>query len=359
MGSRIESLDRNFVPAAVTGDQAWYDILEFGLEGRGFTDTSTPFDRLPARAKTMVRPDVWGLSQCSTGLCARFITDATSIAARWSLRYDFQPMQHMAGTGVGGLDLYVKVNGQWRRQGTARPEQPRDNQQALVSAESPMTPGKREFLLYLPLYSGVQSVGIGVPREATIRPAPARPAGRSLPLCFYGTSIVQGCCASRPGMAYPAILGRWLDRPSINLGFSGNGRAEIELAHLLAEIESAVYVIDPLPNLMPEQVHQRLMPFVRTLRQKRPTTPIVLVENITYQIGDPIPQVVDRSTGNNREMRTVFEQSQAAGIDHLHYQPGTHLLDEDGEGTVDGTHPTDLGFMQMARTMRPLLESLI
>ena len=92
-----------------------------------------------------------------------------------------------------------------------------------------------EFMLYLPLYNGVKSVEIGVPRDASFAAAAPRPAERSKPIVFYGTSITQGGCASRPGMVHTAIVGRRFDRPVINLGFSGNGRMEPELAELIAD----------------------------------------------------------------------------------------------------------------------------
>jgi lysophospholipase L1-like esterase len=319
----------------------------------------TPFDRLPAKAQPVVSQHVWALGMHSAGLCARFVTDATSLSVRWSLREDLQAMPHMAATGQAGIDLYVRVNGQWRCQATARPYQPRHNQEMLIRDDSPMTPGRREFLLYLPLYSGVESVSVGVPKGAVIQPAPPWPKERAQPICFYGTSIVHGGCASRPGMAYPAILGRWLDRPAINLGFSGNGKAEVELAQLLSEIDAAVYVIDPLPNLMSDQVAERITAFVKTLRQHRPTTPIVLVESITYQQGDRPPMTVARSRDSNRALRESFEQLQSAGIGRLHYIPTTNLLGDDGEGTVDGTHPTDLGFYRMAQGMLPTLQAIL
>src|SRR5205823_11246646 len=97
-----------------------------------------------------------------------------------------------------------------------------------------------------------------------------RPASRRKPVVFYGTSITQGGCASRPGMVHTAILGRRLDRPVINLGFSGNGKMEPELAALLAELDPAVYVLDCLPNLNAQEIRERVGPFVRTLRQARP-----------------------------------------------------------------------------------------
>ncbi len=130
-------------------------------------------------------------------------------------------------------------------------------------------------------------------------------------------------------MAYPAILGRWLDRPSINLGFSGNGRAEIELARLLAKIESAVYVIDTLPNLNPPDVKERLSPFVREIRLARPATPVVLVENITYQRGDPLPENMNQTNEKNHALRRSFEQLQSEGVGNLYYLPGTDLLGDD------------------------------
>jgi hypothetical protein len=109
-------------------------------------------------------------------------------------------------------------------------------------------------LLYLPLYNGVVDVAIGVPEAAVLAAAPVR---RELPVVFYGTSITQGGCASRTGTCHVAFLGRWLDRPVINLGFSGNGRMEPEVAELLSEIEAAAYIIDCLPNMNGDLVSER------------------------------------------------------------------------------------------------------
>src|SRR5258705_7674130 len=135
-------------------------------------------------------------------------------------------------------------------------------------------PAQGESLLHLPLYNGVSSVEIGLPKTATLARTTDRPKDRARPILFYGTSITQGGCASRPGMVHTAILGRRHDRPIINLGFSGNGKMEPELADLLAELDPAVYVLDCLPNMTAEEVEQRVEPFVRTLRKAHPTTPI-------------------------------------------------------------------------------------
>src|SRR5262249_19122837 len=139
---------------------------------------------------------------------------------------------------------------------------------------------KREYLLYLPLYNGVSSVEIGIPRDNTLAKGPPRPALRQQPIVYYGSSITQGGCASRPGMAYTALLGGGLDRPVINLGLSGKGKAEPEVARLLAELDPAVYALDTT-NLTVKEVAERVEPFVRTLLKAHPKTPVLLVEDAT------------------------------------------------------------------------------
>src|SRR5262249_28093654 len=175
----------------------------------------------------------------------RFRSDATEVHARWTLTGKNLAMNHMPATGVSGLDLYAKSpQGKWQWLGVGRPTAQTNTG---VLAKGLPASGTRELLLYLPLYNGVSSVEIGLPKAAKLSKA-ALPAYRK-PIVFYGTSITQGGCASRPGMVHTAILGRRLDWPVINLGFSGNGKMEVELAHLLAEIDAGAYVLDCLPNL--------------------------------------------------------------------------------------------------------------
>ncbi len=187
----------------------------------------------------------------------------------------------MPATGVSGLDLYVRQpDGTWHWLANGRPAQ-QTNTATLVSG---LAPAEREYLLYLPLYNGVSSVELAVPAGKSLAKAPARPADHAKPILFYGTSITQGGCASRPGMVHTAILGRRFDRTAINLGFSGNGKMEPELAGLLAELDPAVYVLDCLPNMKAALVTERVEPFEKTLRAARPTTPIVLVEDRFYTV---------------------------------------------------------------------------
>jgi len=351
----LETLDPNFAAKDASGDWLWYDAAGLTVEGKGWADTDRFYDRLPARAKETVPPAVWSLSRHSAGMAVRFVTDSPKISARWSVLNKDLAMAHMPATGVSGLDLYVKDNGVWRWIGNGRPQE----QSSESTLAEGIPEGSHEYRIYLPLYNGTESLEIGVVPEATLAKAPDRPAGKDKPLFFYGTSITHGGCASRPGMAYPAILGRMLDQPVINLGFSGNGKMEMALEALLAEVDAAAYVLDCLPNMSPELVTERVEPFVMALRAARPDTPIVLMENIAYQAGTFLPAPRAAYIDKNTALRAAHARLSAAGVPGLHYVPGEALLGTDGEATVDGTHPTDLGFMRMAEALEPVLRTLL
>ena len=334
----------------------WRDLATLPLEGRAWSDVKHPYDRLPAKAEGVVRAPVWSLAHDSAGLSYRFVTDAPLIRARWKLRKpDRLAMSHMAATGVSGLDLYVRDQGEWRWLAVGRPEDAGTNERTLVRGLKAAT---REYLLYLPLYNGVDSVEIGVPPGATFERAPDRYATRK-PIVFYGTSILQGGCASRPGMAYPSIVGRALDWPIVNLGFSGNGKTEPEVAQLLAELDPAASVLDSLPNLDVAQVQERVEPFVRALRLKHPRTPIVLVENVNYTDNGFVEARRAKVAGANAILRQLYDTLKKAGDAHVHYVHASQLLGGDGEDTVDGTHPTDLGFSRMAQGITPLIREAL
>lgn len=353
----IERLDPAMAVPGANGELLWYDVKPLGLEGQGWPEVAHPFDRLPARAEGIVTDAVWSLSRNSAGLAVRFVCDSPTIAARWSLQVNRLAMNHMPATGVSGLDLYARTAaGGWRWIATGRPTAIESNEATMMGG---IPEGLREYLLYLPLYNGAGTVELGIAPEATLAKAPARPSAQAKSIVVWGTSIVQGGCASRPGMAYPAIMGRRLDRPVINLGFSGNGKMDPELATLLGELDVAAYVVDCCPNMTPELVTERAEPMVRILREARPETPIVLVENIAYQEEWLLPKSREAYQRKNAALRGAYERLVADGVTGLHYVPGDDLLGGDGEGTVDGTHATDLGFLRMADVLTPVVRAVV
>jgi hypothetical protein len=358
-GEKVDSAKAKIEPADSKGSKqkiAWFDIRLLGLEGQGWhgSELAAPFDRLPAKAQKLVRPDVWGLSRHSTGLFVRFLSDSPAFYARWTVTNANLAMPHMPATGVSGLDLYARTDKGWHWMANGRPAKTTTSQLLTHVA-----PEKREHLLYLPLYNGVSSVELGISDGTSLWKGDVYSAGRDKPVVFYGTSITQGGCASRPGMVHTSILQRRLDRPMINLGFSGNGRLEMELAELMSEIDAAVYVIDCLPNIQAKDTTARAEPFVKALRKKRPQTPILLVEDRTYGNAVLQPKVQEGQRANRAALRTAFENLQKAGVPELYYLAGDRILADDGDDMVDGSHPTDLGFLRYADAFEPPLKSIL
>ncbi len=350
------AIDATLVSSRHDVTNLWFDLRQFNIEGRGWTDTKEFYDRLPAKAESKVRSAVWSLSRNSAGMHVRFVTDATTIRARWAVTSSKLSMPHMAATGVSGLDLYAKMdNGQWHWLAVAQPK----DQTNTVTLATGLPPGKREYLLYLPLYNGTQLVELGIPNSATISKTGPWGPGTRKPIVFYGTSILHGACASRPGMVHSAILGRRFHFPTINLGFSGNGKMEPELGDLLAELDPSVYVLDCLPNMTAAEVSERVEPFVHKLRAAHPQTPIVLVEDRFYADDFLNAAKKKRNDDSHAALQAAFKRLKKSGVKNLEYIPADDLLGHDGEGTVDSSHPNDLGFMRQAdvfaKTLAPLL----
>ncbi|MBN2445235.1 MAG: serine hydrolase [Phycisphaerae bacterium] len=321
------------------GDWQWHDARDLRVEGRGWTETQLPYERLPRAAQDVVPPAVWRLSKNTAGICVRFVTNSPRIAATWD---GGGAMVHMAATGNSGLDLYERQDGQWVFRGVGKPKTATTT--APLAYNLPDQP--TEYLLYLPLYNDVTELRIGVKPGAEISSAPERD---TRPIVFYGTSITQGGCAARAGMCHPAILGRHLNREIINLGFSGSGKMEPEMAELLCELDPELYVLECLPNMTLQMVRERVMPFVHRLREVHPDTPILLAEN---------PHDAGRNPGN-QVLRRHYDELTAAGVSNLHYLSGEEQLAGVENGTVDGVHPTDLGFDRMARVYEPVLREIL
>jgi hypothetical protein len=338
--------DRGKAKTNADDKTVWYDCKSLVIEGKGWTDTQSFYDRLPAKAEGKVTRSVWGLSHHSAGMCVPFTTDAPSIRVRWTLLPKGNlGMPHMPATGVSGVDLYSKgPSGRWTFVGNGRPA-------GVTNTATFSPPPGRPCLLYLPLYNGVTSVEIGVPKGNKLAGADPGANGRRKPIVIYGTSITHGGCASRPGMAFPAIMGRSLDTPVINLGFSGSGKMEPAMAELLAELDPSVYVLDCLWNMSPELMSTRVEPFVKTLRAARPDTPILLAEDCSVRNVCP--------TEKGRILRAIHQKLTAEGVKNLHVLSNAGMLGDDTEGTVDGCHPNDLGMMRQAEAFAKALSALL
>ncbi len=335
----------------------WYPATDFTIQGRGWKETPTPYDRLPTNAQDPVPPPVWQLSQQSAGISVCFTSNSPEIHVRYTLRFNNQ-MPHMTTLGIKGLDLYAwsAATKTWQWAGNSKTNQKGRRIETVLIKD--MDNIRKAFRLYLPLYDGIDSLFLGITSAAKITPLHPNYAMPN-PLVFYGTSITQGGCASRPGMAYPALLGRMLNLETINLGFSGHGRMELELAALLSEIEACGYVIDCLPNMTPEMVAKRVVPFVEYIHQQRPTSPIILINSILYTDSWIKPDVQKLLTRKNQNLQKAYQQLKAHGVENVWLLAADELFKTNSEATVDGVHLTDLGFMRFSEHLYPQLDRIL
>ena len=327
---------------AEEGKIKYYDQNYFLIEGTTFTDSvkENLYDRLPASYKDKVSGPVWSLSKASAGISVRFISNSTTIKVKWELLNDAK-MNHMAETGIKGIDLYLKTDNGWQYVNTARPTG-KSNDFLLVNN---MPAKNREYKMYLPLYDGVTKVEVGIDSLSKIE----KPVKRNeKPVVFYGTSITQGGCASRPGMAHTNIISRKLDVECINFGFSGNGKMEKPLAELISGIDALYYVMDGTGNMSPEEVHENAIPLVEIIRSKHPATPIVFVECLMFEKTYLDEKARDEINAKNNMLKSEYRKMVDKGFSNIFYIDNVGAIGTDHEATVDGVHFTDLGFMRYA-----------
>ncbi|MCF2442946.1 SGNH/GDSL hydrolase family protein [Dyadobacter sp. CY345] len=333
------------------------------IEGQAWPDeVKNRYDRLPARAEKLVREQVWDLSRQSAGLMIRFRANSGEIKIRYQVGGKLS-LPHMPSTGVSGVDVYAISNdGEWRWCAAkyAFGDTITYNFKNIDPVDQNHKLG-REYRLFLPLYNNMQWLEIGVPDGTRFEALPVRP---DKPIVVYGTSIAQGACASRPGMAWTSILSRKMDDPLINLGFSGNGRLEKEVVDMVSEIDAKIFVLDCLPNLVAsvkislDEVKARILNAVRDLRKKHNLTPILLAEHDGYT--DEAINSVSRKNYQevNAVMKEAFAQLKSEGITGIYLIPKEDFK-QDIETTVDGTHPTDLGMMRYAEAYEKHIRNIL
>jgi len=340
----LSSLFICFILKAQKDDQIKYYGKDFFLlEGTIISDSlkENRYDRLPISYKEIVRQPVWDLSKSSAGLSIRFITNSTKLKVNWEVLNNFQ-MDHMPDTGIKGVDLYFKQGDDWQYINTGRPQGLKNKYTLIENMNSQI----KEFKVFLPLYDGIKNIEIGIDSSSFIKKSEKN---FKKPIIFYGTSITQGGCASRPGMVHTNIISRKLDVEVINFGFSGNGRMEKPIAELISSVEPLFYLIECMPNMIsPQNISERTIPLVDTIRDKNPNTPIIFVDLFKSSIS-----ILNEKTKiDNKEMddalRAQFNRMINLGYKNIYYLETPKITDTDNEGTVDGVHFTDLGFKRYA-----------
>ncbi|MGA1149932.1 MAG: SGNH/GDSL hydrolase family protein [Flavobacteriaceae bacterium] len=326
-----------------TNQTEFYGKEHFLIEGTIVPDhlKESPYDRLPVSYKEIVRTPVWDLSKSSAGISIRFSTNTSNLKIKWEVLNNFS-MDHMPDTGIKGVDLYYRNGQEWQYLNTGRPKGLINEYTLIENMKEEM----REFKIFLPLYDGIKNIEIGIDSTSNIL-KPTK--NKRKPIIFYGTSITQGGCASRPGMAHTNIISRKLDIDVVNFGFSGNGRMEQPIAEIISSVEPSLYIIECMPNMIkPELITERTIPLVNTIREKNPNTPIIFVDLFKSPITILNIKAKSENIAMDNALKAEFEKMIKNGYKNIYLIETPKLADSDHEGTVDGIHFTDLGFLRYA-----------
>jgi len=333
---------------------SWHSVSEpvFRINGLPFwAENEGEFWRFPKRAQSLVPEGAWIQSRYPSGGRIRFKTDSTSLAIR--VEYMTLPnMRNMHAFGQSGVDAYV--DGQY-----VASVAPRKDIQVEEHFFKGQEKKEREITLYLPLYMGASVKGIGIDPDASLDAASDFSVER--PVVYYGTSITQGGCASRPGLSYQAILGRMLNVDFVNFGFSGAGKGEPEVAQIISEVSASCFVLDYTQNTKDAETLEKVyIPFIEVIRSRHPETPIICTTAI-YMAPEAVFSNVHPDLPRTREViRKAVQARKDAGDRNIHLVEGFTLLGPDqADGFVDGVHPNDLGFYWMAQGLEPHLRKAL
>lgn len=352
----ITEIDKNFkLPEVNEPDIEWFDAREapFALHGVFFDEGTDRFMRMPYDAADKVSVGVRFGAHIATGGRLRFCTNSPYIAVKAVIPSYF-PMNHMPVVGSHGFSLYSggRFCGMYTPPNAeivkANPNNLAFNMIRYISSEKVC-----DFDLYFPLYGGVIRLYIGLQKGCVLN-AP-KPYTRQKPIVFYGSSITQGGCASRPGNDYVSLVCKWLDSDFINLGFSGNAKGEKAMAEHLASLDASVFVLDydyNAPNA--EHLQATHYPLYERIRTAHKDTPILFISKPDFEYD-----------GQSAKRRAViietYEKAKANGDNNVAFIDGETLFGTFGRDgcTVDTCHPNDLGFYRMAETVYPVLKALL
>ena len=358
-----------------------FDPIDVGAEvhGSGWESLAGRFVRLEDSAEGLVRKPVWDLSRNSAGLSLVFRSNTRRLDLSFDV-FGWKGMNHMPATGVSGVDLfaykpdgeelwcaakfmpqfkeeYIEVPATGSQTATAQTSSTPSSAQARTVRVTRVAYSfeqidyeegceEYEWHLYLPLYNTVENFRMAVEEGCRLEWVPR---DERQPIVVYGTSIAQGACATRPGMAWTNLVERELRYPVVNLGFSGNGKLEAELFALLDQIDAGVYIIDCLPNIkVTDNFEEKLEAGIKLLREHH-SCPILVVDhsghtNDRTNLSRCFPDEL------NRRQAALVKRLRKEGIKQLYYLTRNEIA-WDKDSMVEGIHPNDRGMMQQAEAV--------
>ncbi len=351
----LSDLDKCMAPLSSDFDLLkWYSPNNNCLRLSGFPwyKKDGVYRRLPVQNDLIIPEAVDILAEHTAGGQIAFQTDSTQIAIKVKLA-GLADMNHMPSTGQCGFDLYIGEPYQQKFYTSSKYDHRKDEYEVLLFKHSDKK--MRSITLNFPLYQGVKDVQIGLAKEANVLlPLPWFSKSR---IVIYGTSITQGGCASRPGMAYTNIMSRVLNTEIVNLGFSGNGKGEPSVVKTLANIENTnLFILDYEANSS-DTIKDSLPQVIKIIRDTHKNTPIIILSRIAFASDIIHKESLVKRNDNCKMQSALVHKLTSQGDNHLYFIDGSKILRSDyDECTVDGIHPNDLGFMRMAKYLASFIE---
>ena len=355
MKTDITRIDANFLAGSKIDktDIVWTGVLESPISIHGLALAEEgKFWRLPENLIDNVNNGVSELGRHTAGGRIRFRTDSPYIAYRAKL-LNTGGRSHMPLTGSAGADILV--NGEACT--TFRPASPAAEWYEgilEIGEDVERLQGMKDVELNMGLYNGITEAYIGL-KSGSVLEAP-KPYAIEKPVVYYGNSVTQGGCASKPGNSFPAFLGRWLNADHINLGFSGSGRGEENMARYIASLDMSLFFMDYDHNApTTEHLWRTHYPFYKIIRDAHPELPIIIA---TMPNEDLRPA---RRAERFAAIRATYDRALAEGDKNVYFIDGKTLFgDEDRDAcTMDNAHPNDLGFYRMAQNILPVMKKAL
>lgn len=360
----IKKVDSNFINEEVKENILYIDpkvdnkVKIYGLywfnEDKRYHRLSKQLDEILPKLEGSV--DV--LAGNSTGGIVAFYSNTNILKIKVKLSFKFH-MGHMPYTGQAGFDLYIgKTYQDMKFYRTSNFDFNKTEYEFTYFNHENLSKENKLYVLNFPLYATVEEVLIGINPISDIKPCNDL-FNTDDKIVFYGTSITQGGCASRPGMSYTQILSRMLGIECLNYGFSGNGKGHIEIAQVLSEIKNVkMFVLDYEANATFDRLKSTLDPFVKCIRSKYPNVPIIIMSKIMMYL-----EFHDDNYKTNEKKIRNYQKNYVknSNDENLYYIDGKKILGKTNisEKTVDGCHPTDYGFISIAENIYPIIKKIL